>query len=102
MTQKKQPGDSILGRVAQSKSLCTQKSQHHLLSKGHQTHHSGLERFRHISVMYEPAIKDQLRRHPIFMGNSYLDNRLATEQMDNRLATEQNKLKSTEMFICKM
>ena len=40
MTQKKQPRDSILGRVAQTKALCTQKSQH-LLSKGHQTHHSG-------------------------------------------------------------
>ena len=92
MTQKKQPRDSILGRVAQSKELCTQKSQH-LLSKGHQAHHSGLERFQHISVMYEPAIKDQLRRHPIFMGNSYLD---------NYLATEQNNLKSTEMFVCRM
>ena len=41
----------------QSKALCMQQSQH-LLSKGHQTHHSGLERFRHISVMYESAIKD--------------------------------------------
>ena len=78
MTQKKQPRDSILGRVAQSKALCTQKSQH-LLSKGHQTDHSGLKRFRHISVMYESAIKDQLRRHPIFMGNSYL----ATEQVNS-------------------
>ena len=91
-TEKKQPRYSILGRVAQSKALCTQKSQH-LLSKGHQTHHSGLSRFRHISVIYEPAIKDQLRRHPVFMGNSYLD---------NFLATEQNKLKSTEMFVCRI
>ena len=73
MTQKKQPRDSNLGRVAQSKALCKQKSQH-LLSKGHQTHHSGLERFWRISVMYEPAIKDQLRRHPIFTRNFYLEN----------------------------
>ena len=43
--------------------------------------------------MYQPAIKDQLRRHPIFTGNSYLD---------NYLATEQNKLKSTEMFVYRM
>ena len=92
MTQKKQPRDSNLGRVAQSRALCKQKIQH-LLSKGHQTHHSGLEIFQHISVMYEPAIKDQLRRHPIFTRNFYLD---------NYLATEQNKLKSTEMFVCIM
>ena len=95
MTQKN-PRGSILGRVAQSRVLCTQKNQC-LLSKGHQTHHSlakkDLERFQHITVMYEPALNDKLRRHPILTRNSYLD---------NYLDTEQNKLKSTEMFVCRM
>ena len=104
MTQKK-TAKSILAWVAKLRALGKQKSQF-LLSKGHQTHHSsskkGLERFRHITVLYEPAINDQLRRHSIFTRNCYLDNYFQIRISGEFLATEQNKLKSTEMFVCKM